>query len=215
MNAIFYVLKTGCQWRYLPKDYPPWQSAHRYFTKLHNQFLFEKINAVLVKKVRTQENRDPSPSLVCIDSQSIKADSNVDQRGVDGNKKINGRKRHIVTDVLGLILFCAVTAANVADIHPGRAFLKELQKISRIKKVLVDQGYQGMDGNHGDLLVEVSSKKPDQKGFIPQHKRWVVERTNAWISRQRRLAKDYEFRSDHQESMIFVGMIGIMLRRLA
>lgn len=152
---------------------------------------------------------------MCIDSQSLKADAHVDCRGIDGNKKVNGRKRHLVTDVLGLILYCTVTAANVADVHPGRECIEHLKSQPRIEKVLVDSGYQGIRGKHGNFVVEVSSKKDGHTGFVSLYKRWVIERTNAWNTRQRRLAKDYEYRSDHQESMIFVGIIGMMLRKLA
>ena len=214
LNAIFYINKTGCQWRYLPSDYPPWQSVHRYFTKLTNEGVFEKINAFLRERVREKEARNKTPSLVCIDSQSVKGDVNLEEKGIDGNKKVKGRKRHIVVDVLGLLVFCTITAANVSDIHPGKGFLSDLEKLPRLKKVLVDKGYQGMNGNYDNFNVEVSSKKPKQVGFVPVHKRWVVERTFAWLSRQRRLAKEYEFNIDHQKSMIYTSMSKLMLRRL-
>ena len=215
LNAIFYVNKTGCQWRYLPSDYPPWQSVHRYLTQLNNRGIFEKINNTLRVMVRQKVNRKESPSLVCIDSQSVKGDVNIEDSGIDGNKKVKGRKRHLAVDVLGLILFCTITAANVADIHPGRSFVSKLKNLPNLKKVLVDSAYQGLNGNHGKFDVEVSSKKPEQVGFVPLHKRWVVERTFAWLSRQRRLAKEYELTKDHQTSMVFVAMSRIMLRRLS
>jgi len=214
LNAIFYINKTGCQYRYLPSDYPPWQSVHRYFTKLTNEGTFEKINAFLRERVREKAGRKKTPSLVCIDSQSVKGDVNLEDKGTDGNKKVKGRKRHIVVDVLGLLLFCTITAANISDIHPGRSFISDLANLPRLEKVLVDKAYQGMDGNYDNFNVEVSSKKPEQVGFIPIHKRWVVERTFAWLSRQRRLAKEYEYKTDYQGSMIYAAMSRIMLRRL-
>ena len=214
LNAIFYINKTGCQYRYLPSDYPPWQSVHRYFTKLTNEGVFEKINDFLRERVREKAGRNKTPSLVCIDSKSVKGDINLEAKGIDGNKKVKGRKRHIVVDVLGLLLFCTITAANVSDVHPEKDFISDLRSLPRLKKVLVDKGYQGMNGDYDNFNVEVSSKKPEQVGFIPIHKRWVVERTFAWLSRQRRLAKEYEFKIDHQKAMIYTAMSRIMLRRL-
>ena len=108
-----------------------------------------------------------------------------------------------------------ITAANVSDIHPGRAFMTKMSENQRLKKVLVDGAYQGMSGKKENFIVEISSKKPDQAGFVPIHKRWVVERTFAWLKRQRRLARDYEFDSSHQQSMIYIAMSKIMLNRLA
>ena len=214
LNAIFYINKTGCQYRYLPSDYPPWQSVHRFFTKLTNEGVFEKINNFLRERVREKAGRNKTPSLVCIDSQSVKGDVNLEDKGTDGNKKVKGRKRHVVVDVLGLLLFCTITAANISDIHPGKGFLSGLASLPRLEKILVDKGYQGMGGDYDNFNVEVSSKKPEQVGFIPIHKRWVVERTFAWLSRKRRLAKEYEFKIDHQGSMIYTAMSRIMLRRL-
>tara|TARA_B100002003_G_scaffold213370_1_gene211003 strand:- start:160 stop:915 length:756 start_codon:yes stop_codon:yes gene_type:complete len=215
LNAIFYINKTGCQWRYLPLNYPPWKSVHKYLTDLNNKGAFEKINDELREKVREKSKREKSPSLVCIDSQSVKGDINLEDKGTDGNKKVKGRKRHIVVDVLGLILFCTITAANISDIHPGKGFIPDLTSLPRLKKVLVDKAYQGMNGNYENFNVEISSKRPEQFGFIPIHKRWVVERTFAWLSRQRRLAKEYEFKIEHQKAMIYTAMSKIMLRRLA
>lgn len=108
---------------------------------------------------------------------------NLEDKGLDGNKKAKGRKRHIVVDVLGLILFCAITAENVSDIYPGKGFLSDLEILPRLEKFLVDKAYQGINGDYDNFNVEVSSKKPEQVGFISIHKRWMVERTFAWLSR--------------------------------
>ena len=161
LNAIFYLNKTGCQWRYLPSDFAPWKSVYSYFRRLCAKNIFEKINSYLNIQIRLKDNRDPKPSLFCIDSQSIEGDVNLDQKGTDGNKKIKGRKRHIVTDVLGLIFFCTITAANVSDIHPGREFITQMSLNERLEKILVDGAYQGIAGKHERFTVEVSSKKPD------------------------------------------------------
>ena len=165
--------------------------------------------------MREKSGRKKTPSLVCIDSQSVKGDVNLEDKGIDGNKKVKGRKRHIVVDVLGLLLFCSITAANVSDINPGKGFISDLKNLPSLEKVLVDKTYQGMNGDYDNFNVEVSSKKTEQVGFVPIHKRWVVERTFAWLSRQRRLAKEYEFKIDHQKSMIYTAMSKIILRRLA
>ena len=137
LNAIFYLNKTGCQWRYLPADFAPWKSVYSYFRRLCAKNSFEKINSYLNINIRIKEGRDPKPSLLCIDSQSVDGDVNLDQKGIDGNKKVKGRKRHIVTDVLGLIFFCMITAANVSDSHPGREFVSKMSENKRLKKVLV------------------------------------------------------------------------------
>jgi putative transposase len=171
LNAIFYINKTGCQYRYLPSDYPPWQSVHRYFTKLTNEGVFEKINNFLRERVREKAGRNKTPSLVCIDSQSVKEDVSLEDKETDGNKKVKGRKRHVVVDVLGLLLFCTITVANISDIHLGKGFLSGLASLPRLEKVLAHRGYQGMGGDYDNFNVEVSSKKPEQVGFIPIHKR--------------------------------------------
>ncbi len=214
LNAIFYVCKTGCQWRYLPREFPPWQTVYRYFRELNDKKCFEKMNATLVTLTRTMNGRNPMPSLVCIDSQSIKGDVHCEDKGIDGNKKILGRKRHIITDVLGLILFCTVTAANIADITIGRELVKKIETIDTVKKILVDKGYQGLHSEKETISVEITSKDPDIKGFVPVFKRWVVERSFAWISRQRRLAKDFEREVNNQEAMIYIAMLKIMLGRI-
>ena len=117
--------------------------------------------------------------------------------------------------MLGFLLFCTIRAANVSDIHPVKGFLSDLESLPRLEKVLVDKAYQGINSDYDNFNVEINSKKPEQVSFIPIHKRWVVERTFAWLSRQRRLAKEYEFKIDHQKAMLYTAMSKIMLRRLA
>ena len=214
MNAIFFICKTGCPWRYLPKDYPPWSTVYKYFLYLNNKNYFEQMNSALTKTARKAVGRKETPSLVCIDSQSVKGDVNLREKGIDGNKKVIGRKRHIVTDVLGLILFCTITAANVSDIHPGRDFLEKIQAIKTIEKVLVDKGYPGLQSKNSKPIVEITSKNSEIEGFVPVFKRWVVERTFAWLNRQRRLAKDYEVNPVHHEAMVYIAMSKIILNRI-
>jgi putative transposase len=138
MDAIFYLNKTGCQWRHLPNDFPHWKAVYRYFLRLNSKGVFEKINSRLSRQYRITLGRQKDPSLLCIDSQSVDGDVNLDQKGIDGNKKVKGRKRHIVTDILGLIFLCLVTAANIADIHPAKEIVKELESQARLEKILVD-----------------------------------------------------------------------------
>ena len=214
MDAIFYLAKTGCQWRYIPSDYPPWQSVYRFFKDLEFRGVFDQLNDSLRKEIRKLEGRKESPSLVSIDSQSVKGDINLNEKGIDGHKKIKGRKRHIVVDVLGLVLMCAVPAANTAYIHPAREFVKKLEDEPRLEKVLVDKAYTGLGIPSEKFSIEVSSKKPEQKEFVPIHKRWVVERTFSWLNRQRRLCRDYEVCTENQKAMILVVMTKIMLNRI-
>ena len=213
LNGILYINKTGCQWRYLPKDFPPWSSVFHYFRHLHRKGIFLLINSVLTIMVRAKSGRAPDPSLLCIDSQSVKGDVNIDEKGIDGHKMVNGRKRHILTDVLGIVICCLVTSANTSDTSAGNHLI-ERAPLSTVKKILGDQAYKKLVLPEGTEL-EISSRPPSARGFVPVKIRWIVERTFAWLSRQRRLAKDYEVRVDHQESMIYIGMMKIMLNKYA
>jgi len=148
-----------------------------------NYGTFEKINIFLRERLRKKAGRKKTSSLVYLDFLSIKGDVNLEDKGTDGIKKEKGEKHHVVVDVLGLILFCVITVANLTDVHPGKGFLSDLENLPKLEKVLVDKGYQEMNGNYGNFNVEVSSKKPEQVGFVSVHKRWVVERPFAWFSR--------------------------------
>lgn len=217
MNAVFYVVKTGCQWRYLPHDFPHWNTVYQYFRKLCDAGIWEKANKQLSMEIRENVGRDANPSLGSIDSQSVKADVNAEGKGFDGNKKIYGRKRHIVVDVLGLIIACVVTAANTADVVAGREILKSIDKSGqepRLEKILGDSAYQGLDNYGGTIRTEISEKKGENKGFQPIRHRWKVERTFAWLYRQRRLTRDYEVKNVTHEQMIYVSMIRLGLNRL-
>ena len=212
LNAILYVNKTGCQWRYLPKDFPPWSSVYHYFRLLNRTGVFIMINAVLGFIIRAKSGRTPTPSLICIDSQSVSGDVNIDQKGIDGNKKIKGRKRHIITDVLGIILLCIVTSANTPDLTAGKKMIRKYTSYG-LKTILVDQAYRSLVPPGKNVKIEIASKPPSAKGFVPVKIRWVVERT--LLYRQRRLSKDYEYRVDHQESMVYIGMMKIVLNKIS
>jgi len=223
MNGIFYMVKNGCVWRALPHDLPAWQTVYYYFRLFQKSQLWEKLNTIIREGVRVQEGREPQASAMILDSQSAKSAEGGKEIGFDGGKLVKGRKRNLVTDTIGLVVLAKVTAANVQDVHAGKQILVELKKrtelIARLQKIFADGGYRG------DLLnwakeelhaeIEIVLKLGDQKGFQVLPKRWVIERTNAWISRNRRMARDYERLTETSEAFIYVLMIRLGLRRLA
>jgi putative transposase len=222
MNGIFYIVKNGCVWRALPHDLPVWQTVYYYFRLFGQDQTWEKINATIRENVRVKEGREPQASAMIIDSQSIKSAEGGEKIGFDGGKLVKGRKRNLITDTIGLVVLAKVTAANVQDVHAGKQILIELQKrtklITRLQKIFADGGYRGELVNwvknelHVDM--EIVLKLADQKGFQVLPKRWVIERTNAWVSRNRRMARDYERLTETSESFIYILMIRLGLRRL-
>jgi putative transposase len=217
VDAILYLVKNGCVWRCLPNDFPPWGIVYHYFRAWSNSGLWEVLNSALVTIARLCADKKDSPSLVSIDSQSQAAEPGVDDRGLDGGKKVNGRKRHIVVDTLGLVLICMCTAANVADNVTGARLaiaLNNVQNFPRLEKILGDSTYRnvGSDLDIG-VTIEAAERAEGQKGFVPQAFRWAVERTFAWLNRQRRLARNYEKKIKHQESMNYIANARLCLRR--
>ena len=218
VDANLYVLKNGCVWRCLPNDFPPHGIVYHYFRTWSVSGLWEVLNANLVAMVRICAGREPTPSLTSMDSQSQTAEPGVKERGLDGGKKINGRKRHIVVDTLGLMYLCFCTAANVADRIVGEELIAELnnrEKFPRLAKVLGDNAYKNLGS---DLDVGVSTEAAErlkgQKGFVPQIFRWAVERTFAWLNRNRRLVRNYEKHTKHQESMNYLANARLCIKRL-
>lgn len=223
MNGIFYVVKNGCVWRALPHDYPKWQSVYGYFRQFRENGLWETLNQIIREKVRLREGKEAQASLMILDSQSVKSSEGGEEIGFDGGKKVNGRKRNLIVDSLGLLVLAKVTAANVQDVYTGKKTLEELTRrpnlLTRLQKIIADGGFRG------DLVawvmqelyvpLEIVLKLEGQKGFQILPKRWVIERTNAWLSRHRRLARDYERLTDTAEAFIYVAMFRISLRRLA
>jgi len=218
VDAIFYVLKNGCVWRCLPNDFPPHGIVYHYFRTWSVSGLWAVLNCILVAIVRTCAGRDASPSLVSIDSQSQTAEPGVDERGLDGGKKINGRKRHIVVDTMGLMLLCICTAANVSDRVAGEELVTELnkrEKFPRLAKILGDNAYKNLSsGLRVGVSTETAERLKGQKGFVPQIFRWAVERTFAWLNRNRRLVRNYEKNTKHQESMNYIANARLCIRRL-
>lgn len=223
LNAMFYVNKNGCVWRALPHDFPAWQTVYHYFRLFRKNGLWEQLNTDIRQAVREKEGREPQASAMVADSQSAKSAEGGEKRGFDGGKKVSGRKRNLLVDTLGLVVLAKVTAASVQDVHAGKQLFSALAQkpelLIRLKKIFADGGYRGdlVEWTQENLhaILEIVLKLDGQKGFQVLPKRWVVERTFAWITRNRRLARDYERLAESSESFIYVAMIRLGLRRLA
>jgi putative transposase len=224
VNAILYVVKSGCQWRMLPREFGCWQTVYGYFNRWSRAGVWSALMAELNRQERCRQGRDPEPTAGCIDSQSVKAATQpVAQVGFDGNKKVKGRKRHVLTDTLGLILCVVVTAANGGD----REGLKQLlgtwfiKGVRRVRKLWVDGGYSGeairqwVRDLKQTYKIDLQVTDHDGKGFQVVPKRWVVERAFSWLLAYRRHSKDYEVLTRNSEAMIQIAMIAILIRRLA
>ena len=223
INGILYVNTTGCQWRMLPREFGHWNTVYGYFRRWSKDHTWKRIMNCLRKMERTRHGRKANPSAGSIDSQSVKSALQGQDVGIDGGKKVKGRKRHILVDTLGLILTVIVTPANEGE----RSGLKRLlldyfsDGVNRLRKIWVDGGYSGTAiaewvknlKKTWRIVLDVSEK--DGKGFHVVKKRWVVERTFAWIYNFRRHAKDYETLTRNSEAMIQISMISILLRRIA
>ncbi|MER5561158.1 IS5 family transposase [Streptomyces sp. NPDC002506] len=220
MNAILYVDRTGVQWRYLPHDFPNWNTVDGYFAKWQSDGIFAQLNGLLRELVRQREGRNAEPSACVIDAQSVKTSTSIPatSQGTDNAKKIVGRKRSIVTDTIGLLIAVLVTAASVQDSVAGTQLLDQVSaEHSSIRKVWVDGGYRQHLVEHAATLgidMEITARTPGTRGFTPIPKRWAVERTYGWLMLHRRLARDYETHTAHSEAMIHLAMTDLMARRL-
>lgn len=219
VNAILYLVFTGCQWRFMPNDYPKWQTVYYYFRVWQNNGTWYRIHETLRSDLRHKKRRHKHPTAGALDSQSVKTTSVPSSRGFDAGKKIMGRKRHILVDTLGLIITLTVTTACVQDRDGAKKLLKTFGiHRKKLRKVWVDGGYRGAllewVKSRFRYCLEVVLRSDDMKGFIVLPKRWIVERTFAWLSNHRRLSKDYERFTKTSETLIQIAMMRLMLRRL-
>jgi putative transposase len=220
LNAIFYLTKTACQWRNLPENFAPWRTVYHYFRQWKREGLLAAIHGNLREHVRLVVGRKRHASAGILDSQSVKSTESSDERGYDAGKKINGRKRHLLVDTMGLILLALVLPANIQDRDGAKQLLGAFFRQSprrRVKHIWADGGYAGALVNWARQLWRCSVeivKRSELHTFRVLPRRWVVERTFGWLGRYRRLNRDYERQAQTGETMVYLAMIRLMLARL-
>lgn len=221
VNAIFYFSRSGCAWRFLPHDFPPWGTVHWYYRQWRIDGTWQTIHDHLRTEVRKSEGRESTPNAAIIESLRYKTTENRGIRGYDAAKKVTGRKRHLVVDTLGLLLVAMVHAANIQDREGAKLVMDRLamEYFPQLQLIWADSAYSGQliswVQRVWGWVLEIVKRPTKSQGFILLKRRWVVERTLAWLGRYRRLSKDYEQLTDFRYNMIYLSMIQLMLHRLA
>ena len=220
-DAILYWNRTGCQWRYLPREFGPWQTVYRVYRGWIADGTWIRLNDILRRMVRQNAGKQAEPTAAVVDSQSVKTAEGGLDRGYDAGKKTAGRKRHIGVDTLGMLIAVVVHSASVQDYTGARAVLFAITRKCRTLLAVFADGAYGKVGlpdwtqRYCEVVLQVVLRPVEAKGFVILPKRWIVERTFAWISRHRRASKDYERLIECSEAVCYIAMIDLMLRRLS
>ena len=219
VDAIFYLLRTGCQWRLLPREFPAWGTVYHYFRTWKNAGVWASLQSEIYEQTRLAAGRNPCPSVVIMDGQSVKTTERGGVRGFDGHKRVKGRKRHILVDMLGLPIANRVEPANISDRRAARRLLAGLSALfPRIGTVLADAGPESRK-LAGELMRAAGRNhdmtRPGQRAFKVTGLTWIVERSFAWLGRNRRLSKDYEYLVQTAETFIDLAATRLMLNRIA